>query len=111
MESLRQHRDELCFEIARPVRHEPAWTTAFAQLQRAYQMPEFDLELRADVVADAVLRPHRTPNLPGDEDGAHIVRDIAEGARHERNGRRVIPVGTVTSRFAHGAAPLAMAPA
>lgn len=46
MESLRRRRDEMLLEIARPVRRESTWTTAFAQLQRAFQMPEFDLESR-----------------------------------------------------------------
>jgi len=42
MRSLRRRRDEMCLEIARPVRREPARTTVSAQLQRAFQMPQFD---------------------------------------------------------------------
>ena len=42
--SLRLRRDEMFLEVARPVRREPARTTAGAQLQRAFQMPELDPE-------------------------------------------------------------------
>jgi hypothetical protein len=44
MESLCRRRNEMLLEVARPVRREPARTTAGAQLQRAFQMPEFDSE-------------------------------------------------------------------
>jgi len=33
-------------EIARPVRREPARATALAQLQRAFEVAEFDVEAR-----------------------------------------------------------------
>ena len=51
-------------------------------------------ELLADVGGGDVLRPRRPPDLPGDEDGAHgLVRELDESTLHERNDRRVIPVG------------------
>jgi len=52
------------------------------------------LELLADVVGGDVLRPRRPPDLPGDEDGPHgFVRELDESTLHERDDRRVIPVG------------------
>ena len=42
--SFRRRRDEMFLEIARPVRREPTRTTASAELQRAFQMPQFDPE-------------------------------------------------------------------
>jgi len=52
------------------------------------------LELLADVVAGDVLRPRRPPDLVVDEDGAHgLVREFDESTLHERDDRRVIPVG------------------
>ena len=52
------------------------------------------LELLADVVGGDVLRPRRPSDLPGDEDGPHgFVREFDESTLHERDDRRVIPVG------------------
>ncbi len=42
--SLCRRRNEMLLEIARPVRRKSARTTAGAQLQRAFQMPEFHPE-------------------------------------------------------------------
>jgi hypothetical protein len=96
--SLRRRRDEVLLEVARPVRREPARTTAGAQLQRAFEVPEFDPEpgegyervddqptaVTGDVVALVGIRLCLDGAVDADRVGDPLVLPPGGGPRQSR---------------------------
>ncbi len=101
-------------EIARPVRREPARTTAGAQLQRAFQMPQFDPESRerrervddqstavtGDVIVLVGTRLRLDGTVDADRVGDPLVLSPSTGLASLGAGRGVAE-GTASERLLH----------
>ena len=93
----------MLLEVARPVRCEPARTTAGAQLQRAFQMPQFDPEpgecrervddqptaVTGDVIALVGIRLCLDRAVDADRVGDPLVLPPGMGFASLGTGRRV----------------------